>query len=221
MLKVLLTRDIKLAVRSGSGVWLSLMFFLLVTCLLAFAIGPQDDLMRSAALPFLWVGVFLSALLSLDRMFSYDFEDGTLARIVTSPIPIEAVVLVKVLVHWAGTGVPLAIAAPFLGTLFGVPMETGINAGISLLVGTVAASAIGSFGAAISVVQRRGNLLLAAMVLPLFVPTLVFGTRAMSPYSTGDEAASTAILMLVAISLAALAMMPLVSARVLLAHIRN
>ncbi|MCY4542632.1 MAG: heme exporter protein CcmB [Rhodobacteraceae bacterium] len=220
MFRNLLAREARLAARGGSGLWMSLMFFLLMTCLLAFAVGPRGDMLRAFAVPYLWVGVLLSSLLSLDRMFSYDMEDGTLARTMTSPTPIEALVVAKVLAHWAATGLPLSFAAPLFAAMLGVPPTQGIAVGASLLVGTVGASALGSFGASIAVFKRRGNLLLSAMVLPLFVPTLVFGVQS-AEIGAGHTLPSSPQLLLVATSLATLAVMPFVTARVLVAHIQN
>lgn len=213
-MKALLIRDIRLAFRAGGGFGLGLAFFLIVTVLVPFSVGPQQDLLGSIAPGVLWLGALLACLLSLDRLLALDFEDGTLDLLVTSPLPLEGAVSVKALAHWVTTGLPLVIAAPVLGVLLNLPPAGFGWLVASLALGTPALSVIGTFGAALTVGIKRGGLLLSLLVLPLYVPTLIFGAEAARRGALGLDP-GTPLLMLAGITFATVGLMPFASAAVL------
>ena len=156
----------------------------------------------------LWVALLLSALLSLGRLFESDLEDGSLEVFATGPLPLEAVAAVKSLAHWLTTGLPLALLAPALGLLLNLPPEAYTVLVATMLIGTPAISFVGGIGAALTLRTRRGGLLLALLMLPLFVPTLIFGISAISAALTNSEAYGPSLLILAAISLASVALAP-------------
>ncbi len=215
----LLLRDLKLAFRAGGGFGLGLAFFLIVTVLVPFAVGPQSSLLSTIASGILWLGALLACLLSLDRLLALDWEDGSLDLLATAPLPLEAVVTIKALAHWLTTGLPLVLAAPFLGVLLNLPMPGYFWLVISLLIGTPAMSVIGTFGAALTVGLKRGGLLLSLLVLPLYVPTLIFGAEVARRGATGMET-QTPLLMLAGITAATIALLPFASAAVLRINLR-
>ncbi len=215
----LLLRDLKLAFRAGGGFGLGLAFFLIVTVLVPFAVGPQSSLLSTIAPGILWLGALLACLLSLDRLLALDWEDGSLDLLATAPLPLEAVVTIKALAHWLTTGLPLVLAAPFLGVLLNLPMPGYFWLVVSLLIGTPAMSVIGTFGAALTVGLKRGGLLLSLLVLPLYVPTLIFGAEVARRGATGMET-QTPLLMLAGITAATIALLPFASAAVLRINLR-
>ncbi len=215
----LLLRDLKLAFRAGGGFGLGLAFFLIVTVLVPFAVGPQSSLLSTIAPGILWLGALLACLLSLDRLLALDWEDGSLDLLATAPLPLEAVVSIKALAHWITTGLPLVLAAPFLGVLLNLPAPGFFWLGISLLLGTPAMSVIGTFGAALTVGLKRGGLLLSLLVLPLYVPTLIFGAEVARRGAVGMET-QTPLLMLAGITMATIALLPFASAAVLRINLR-
>ncbi len=215
----LLLRDLKLAFRAGGGFGLGLAFFLIVTVLVPFAVGPQSSLLSTIAPGVLWLGALLACLLSLDRLLALDWEDGSLDLLATAPLPLEAVVSIKALAHWITTGLPLVLAAPFLGVLLNLPVPGFFWLVVSLLLGTPAMSVIGTFGAALTVGLKRGGLLLSLLVLPLYVPTLIFGAEVARRGATGMET-QTPLLMLAGITAATIALLPFASAAVLRINLR-
>ena len=218
-MKALLIRDIRLAVRAGGGFGLGLAFFLIVIVMVPFAVGADTGLLSKIAPGVLWIGALLACLLSLDRLLALDFEDGTLDLLATAPLPIEAALSVKALAHWITTGLPLVIAAPVLGVLMNLPTQGYGWLVLSLLLGTPALSVIGTFGAALTVGIKRGGLLLSLLVLPLYVPTLIFGAEAARRGAAGADV-STPLLLLAGISAATIALMPIASAAVLKVNLR-
>ena len=212
--KALLIRDLRLAFRAGGGFGLGLAFFLIVIVLIPFGVGPEREVLSRIAPRILWVAALLAALLSLDRIFALDYEDGALALIATSPLPLEGVAVVKALAHWLTTGLPLAIAAPGLGFLLFLPGSAYATLLAALMIGTPALSVIGTFGAALTVGIKRGGLLLSLLVLPLYVPTLIFGAEAARRGAEGMDV-STPLLMLAGITCGVIALMPFASAAVL------
>jgi heme exporter protein B len=212
--KALLIRDLQLAFRAGGGFGLGLAFFLIVTVLVPFSVGPQPALLGSIAPGVLWLGALLACLLSLDRLLALDFEDGTLDLLRTAPLPLEAAVSIKALAHWVTTGLPLVLAAPVLGVLLNLPADGYVWVLVSLALGTPALSVIGTFGAALTVGIKRGGLLLSLLVLPLYVPTLIFGAEAARRGALGLDA-NTPLLMLAGITLGTVGLMPFASAAVL------
>ncbi|APG47333.1 heme exporter protein B [Phaeobacter inhibens] len=212
-------RDLRLALRAGGGFGLGLAFFLIVTVLVPFSVGPQSELLGRIAPGVLWLGALLACLLSLDRLLALDWEDGTLDLMATAPLPLEAVVTIKALAHWITTSLPLVLAAPVLGVLLNLPTAGFLWLVVSLLLGTPALSVIGTFGAALTVGLKRGGLLMSLLVLPLYVPTLIFGAEAARRGAAG-MAVETPLLMLAGISAATLALLPFASAAVLRVNLR-
>lgn len=216
----LLRRDLMLAVRAGGGFGLGLAFFLIVVVLVPFGVGPETELLRRIAPGILWVGALLSALLTLDRIFALDWEDGSLALLATSPLPMEGVALVKAAAHWLTTGLPLTLAGPVLGVLLSLDPAVAPVLLASLAIGTPALSVIGAFGAAVTVGLRRGGLLLSLLVLPLYVPTLIFGAEAVRLSAEG-QGAGTALLLLGGVTLGTCALLPFAAAAVLRINLRS
>jgi heme exporter protein B len=218
-MSALLLRDMRLAIRAGGGFGLSLAFFLIVVVLVPFGVGPEMGLLSKIAPGILWVGALLACLLSLDRIFALDFEDGTLDLLATAPLPLEAVVSVKSLAHWITTGLPLVLAAPVLGVLLGLQSDAFYWIVLSLLLGTPALSVIGTFGAALTVGLKRGGLLLSLLVLPLYVPTLIFGAELARRGIAGMDV-GTPMSLLLGITFASIALLPFASAAVLKINLR-
>lgn len=215
----LLLRDLKLALRAGGGFGLGLAFFLIVTVLVPFSVGPQSSLLSTIAPGVLWLGALLACLLSLDRLLALDWEDGSLDLLATAPLPLEATVSVKALAHWLTTGLPLVLAAPVLGVLLNLPGQGYGWLVISLLLGTPALSVIGTFGAALTVGLKRGGLLLSLLVLPLYVPTLIFGAEVARRGADGMDT-GTPLLLLAGITAGTIAVLPFASAAVLRVNLR-
>lgn len=215
----LLIRDLKLAFRAGGGFGLGLAFFLIVTVLVPFGVGPGSALLASIAPGILWLGALLACLLSLDRVLALDWEDGSLDLLATAPLPLEAVVSVKALAHWLTTGLPLVLAAPVLGVLLNLPGPGFGWLVLSLLLGTPALSVIGTFGAALTVGLKRGGLLMSLLVLPLYMPTLIFGAE-LARRGAAGLATQTPLLMLAGITAATVALLPFASAAVLRVNLR-
>lgn len=215
----LLIRDMRLAIRAGGGFGLGLAFFLIVTVLVPFGVGPDTALLARIAPGILWIGALLACLLSLDRIFALDYEDGSLDLLATAPLPLEAIVSIKALVHWITTGLPLVLAAPLFGLLLSLPVEGYGALVLSLLLGTPALSVVGTFGAALTVGIKRGGLLMSLLVLPLYVPTLIFGAEMARRAAEGLETGS-AMLMLAGITCGTIALLPFASAAVLRVNLR-
>ena len=215
----LFIRDIRLAMRAGGGFGLALAFFLILVTLVPFGVGTDVAVLSKIAPGILWVGALLSSLLSLDRIFALDREDGTLDVLATAPIPLEGVVIAKAAAHWVTTGLPLAFAAPALGVLLHLPAPGHLWLLITLAIGTPALSMIGAFGAALTVGLKRGGLLLSLLVLPLYVPTLIFGAETAARAIAG-QAATTPLLLLAGITLGSVALLPFASAAVLRVNLR-
>ena len=180
---------------------------------------PRNGLLSKIAPGISWVGALLACLLSLDRIFALDFEDGTLDLLATAPLPLEAVVSVKSLAHWITTGLPLVLAAPVLGVLLGLQSDAFYWIVLSLLLGTPALSVIGTFGAALTVGLKRGGLLLSLLVLPLYVPTLIFGAELARRGIAGMDV-GTPMSLLLGITFASIALLPFASAAVLKINLR-
>ena len=215
----LLIRDLRLAIRAGGGFGLGLAFFLILAVLVPLGVGPQPAVLAAIAPGVLWVGALLACLLSLDRIFALDWEDGSLDLLATAPIPLEAVVTIQALAHWITTGLPLVLAAPVLGVLLNLSADAFGWLVLSLLVGTPALSVIGTFGAALTVGLKRGGLLLSLLVLPLYIPTLVFGAELVSRGAAGLTT-QTALLLLAGITAGAVAILPFASAAVIRINLR-
>lgn len=215
----LLIRDLRLALRAGGGFGLGLGFFLVLCVLIPLGVGPQGDRLAAIAPGILWVGALLACLLSLDRLFALDWEDGSLDLLATSPLPLEGVVGIKALAHWIVTGLPLVLAAPVLGVLLHLPGAAQGWLVLSLLLGTPALSVIGAFGAALTVGLRRGGLLMSLLVLPLYMPTLIFGAEAVRRGADG-MATGTPLLLLAGITAGSVAALPFAAAAALRINLR-
>lgn len=215
----LLVRDLRLSMRAGGGFGLGLGFFLILVVLVPLGVGPDPAVLGLIAPGILWVGALLASLLSLDRLFALDHEDGSLDLLATSPIPLEAVVAIKALAHWITTGVPLALAAPVLAILLNLGGPAYGTLVLSLALGTPALSMIGAFGAALTVGLKRGGLLLSLLVLPLYVPSLVFGAQAVTRAAQGLDPA-TPLLLLAGITAGSIGLLPFAAAFALRINLR-
>jgi heme exporter protein B len=210
----LVRRDLRLAVREGGAIGTALGFFLVVVSLMPLGLGPDLNLLARIAAGILWIALLLAALLSLNRIFEADYEDGTLDVLATGRLPLELVAAAKSLAHWITTGIPLALLAPVLGVLLNLDIRSYPILVATTLAGTPAVSFLGAIGAALTVKARRGGLLLALVVLPLYVPTLIFGISAVSAVM-GPAGTGAAFLILTAISLAAIVLGPVAAAAAL------
>ncbi len=208
----LLRRDLALAVKEGGALGTALGFYLLVVALMPLGLGPDLNLLARIAAGVLWIALLLAALLSLGRIFESDNDDGSLEVMATGPLPLELVAAAKSLAHWISTGIPLALLAPVLGILLNLDLKTYPILVATMLAGTPAISFLGSIGAALTLKARRGGLLLALLVLPLYVPTLIFGITTISSAMLSPGGATQSFLILAAISLGSLVIGPLASA---------
>ncbi|MFO1079798.1 MAG: heme exporter protein CcmB [Reyranellaceae bacterium] len=203
----LVSRDLRLVWRRPGDVAMVLAFFVVATVLFPLGIGPQANILARIAAGVLWCAALFASLLSLDRLFAEDYEDGTLDLILLAPWPLELAALAKCLAHWIVTGVPLAVLAPLLGVAFGLAPEAQLALAATLLVGTPTLSLIGGLAAALTLGARRGGALLALLALPLCVPTLIFGAGAVESLVTGEDF-TTHLAILAALALMALATTP-------------
>jgi heme exporter protein B len=210
----LFRRDLRLALRHGGDTALTLGFFILAVVLFPFGVGPEPEILTRIAAGTLWVAALLAALLSLDRLFQTDYEDGGLDLIVLSPMPLELAVLAKCAAHWVATGLPLALLSPLLALVVDLDPAAFPTLVLSLLAGTPTLSLIGSVAAALTLGARRQGVLQSVLVLPLYVPPLVFGASAIGASATGIGPRAD-LLILAALSLAALALCPWASAAAL------
>jgi heme exporter protein B len=216
----LVRRDLTLAVREGSAVGTALGFYLVVVTMLPLGLGPDLKLLSRIAPGVLWVALLLAALLSLPRMLEADYEDGSLEVMATGPLPLELMAAAKALAHWISTGIPLALLAPVLGLILN--LEIGVYPALvaTMLVGTPAISFLGAIGAALTLRARRGGILLALLILPLYVPTLIFGISAMDGGVFEGDGFWTSLLGLGAVSLGSLVLGPAAAAAALRAQLQ-
>lgn len=203
----LLRRDLRLGLRQGIDLLAVVLFFLAAGILFPFALGPEPELLGRIAAGIVMAMAALASLLSLDRLFAADFEDGSLDGLVLSPLALELVALAKVLAHWLSTGLPLLLAAPVLGLLLNLPVDLYPILLLTLLAVTLALSLLGGLGAGLTLGARRGGILLAFIVLPLFVPVLILGMGAVTAVALG-ESPLAALELLLALDLGLLAVGP-------------
>lgn len=215
----LLLRELRLSVRAGGGFGLGLAFFVLVALLVPFGVGAERATLSSLAAGVLWLAALLACLLGLERLFVPDAEDGNLELLALAPLPLEGVVAAKALAHWLVTGLPLAVLAPVLGVLLYLPGRGHGWLVLSLAVGTPALSMIGAFGAALVVGVKRGGLLLSLLVMPLYVPTLIYGAEVARRGAQGQTLAEP-LALLGAISAGAVAILPFAAAAAIRASLR-
>ncbi|MGH6984029.1 MAG: heme exporter protein CcmB [Stellaceae bacterium] len=210
----LLTRDLRLAFRQGGDVANVVAFFALAVILFPFGVGPDPDLLARIAAGVLWVTALLAALLSLERLFDADFQDGSLEALSLMPVPLEIQVLAKCVAHWLTTGLPLTIIAPLLALVLHFD-AAGYPALIAaLLLGTPVLSLIGAIGAALTLGARRAGVLLSLLVLPLYIPVLIFGVAASEAAALGLESRPH-LLLLAALLAGSLALAPWAAAAAL------
>lgn len=177
-----LTRDLRVAFRRGHQ-WLNpLLFFIIVVSLFPLGIGPDATTLQLIAPGVIWVSALLATLLSLDSLFTTDHADGTLEQLVLTPQPLSVLVLAKILAHWLITGIPLILVSPLLALFLQLPFSVLPLLALSLALGTLSLSLIGAIGAALTVGIRHGGVLLSLLILPLFVPILIFGAGALNSY---------------------------------------
>ncbi|MEC9342880.1 MAG: heme exporter protein CcmB [Pseudomonadota bacterium] len=211
----LFARELKLATRVGAGAMTGVLFFLAVVTVVPFAVGPDLNLLARIGPAVLWIGALLASLLGLDRLFQQDREDGSLAILLMSEHPPALIVFVKCLAHWTATGLPLIVAAPVFGLFLNMQPVAIAATVATLAVGTPAVTFIGAVGAAVTVTLARGGLIIAILVLPLVLPSLIFGVAA-SYGAVEDPAPFTQpFLMLAAITLFMAVLGPLAAGHVL------
>jgi heme exporter protein B len=208
-------RDVLLALRQGGGAGTALGFFLTVVVLLPLGLGPDLALLERIAPGALWIALLLSVLLSAERIFQPDYEDGSLELFTLARAPLEAIVAAKAAAHWLTAGLPLAVAAPLLGFLLNLSPGLVLPLALSMVTGSIALSLVASLGAAVTVASRRGGLLISLIVLPLYVPVLVFGVAA----GSGGETLPP-FMILAAIVLVSIVVVPIAAAAALRAHMR-
>jgi heme exporter protein B len=210
----LVARDVRLALRQGSDAALVVAFFVLAVVLFPFGVGPEPQLLARIAAGVVWVTALLAALLSLDRLFQQDYEDGSLELIALAPLPLEATVLAKCLAHWLTTGLPLVVVAPALAALLQLEGPGYPPLILAMALGTPSLSLVGAIGAALSLGARRAGVLLSLLVLPLYIPVLIFGVAAVEQAVAGS-AIRPHLLILTALLLAALPLAPWAAAAAL------
>jgi len=213
----LIRRDLTLSFRQGGGVGTALGFFLAVVVLLPLGLGPDQALLQRTAPGALWIALLLSVLLSADRIFQQDFEDGSLDILAMAPLPLELASLAKAIAHWLTASLPLAVAAPLLGFLINLEPQAILPLFLAMGLGSVSLSLLASVGAAVTVGLRRGGLLVSLLVLPLYVPVLIFGMSAMGG---GPDLATASLLILLALALASLVLSPIAAAAALRSYLK-
>lgn len=200
-------RDLRLAFRRGGDSVNVMIFFLLTVTLFPFGVGPESAVLMRIAPGVIWVAALLAAMLSLDRLFRDDFDDGSLDLMILESLPLEMTVLAKCLAHWLSTGLPLVIVSPLLAVLLSMDGEGFATLIGAMLIGTPVLSLIGAIGAALTVSLRGGGVLISLLVLPLYIPVLIFGVGAVDAAVYG-LAARPHVLVLGAMLIAALPLCP-------------
>ena len=186
-LALLVRRDLKLAFRGGTDAAMAVVFFIIAATLFPFGVGPDPELLPRIGGGVIWVVALLAAMLSLERMFSADYEDGSLEQFVLSPLPMGMVALAKIIAHWLTTGVLLLVAAPVLAVFYNLPGPAFVPLIVSMLLGTPTLSLIGAIGAALTLGARRSGVLISLLVLPLYIPVLIFGALVVDSALNGRE----------------------------------
>jgi len=203
----ILRRELRLAMRQSGDSVMVVAFFVIAVVLFPFGVGPEPNMLARIGPGVIWVAALLAAMLSMERIFQADYEDGSLELLALAPVPLEITVCTKVLVHWLTTGLPLIVASPLLAVMMNVPTEAWPMMIASLALGTPAISLIGAVGAALVLGARRGGVLLSLLVLPLVIPVLIFGVGAIDAVLAG-LAVKAHLALLGGILLAALALTP-------------
>jgi heme exporter protein B len=207
----ILRREIKLCLRERAESALVVLFFVLGAVLFPFGVGPEPNMLARVAAGIVWVMALFAAMLSLERLFQTDFEDGSLELLVLTPLPLELTALAKAAAHWLTTALPLIVAAPIIAVMLRLPTDAVPTLVLAMLLGTPALSMVGAVGASLTLGARRGGVLLSLLVLPLMVPVLIFGAAAVDA-ALGGQAARPHLMILAALSLAALVLCPFAAA---------
>jgi heme exporter protein B len=205
----LVLRDLSLARRQGGALTTTLGFYLIVIVAVPLGLGPDQNLLSRIAPGILWIGLLLSSLLSADRMFHDDYEDGSLEIIALGPLPLELTALAKALAHWLTVGVPLLVLAPLLGMMLNMDGRAFAPLMATLIAGTPAVSLLAGIGAALTLALRKGGLLLPLLILPFYIPILIFGVAAVNAVVTGPGSFSTPFTILCALTLASAVLAPI------------
>jgi heme exporter protein B len=207
-------RDLRLALRQGIDSLMVVMFFVIAVVLFPFGVGPEPNVLARIGPGVIWVAALLASMLSLERLFKADYEDGSLELLALEPVALEAVVLAKVAAHWLTTGLPLIVAAPVLAVLMNMPADGFGLLILTLALGTPTLSLIGAIGAALVLGSRLGGVLLALLILPLYIPVLIFAVGGLEAALAGFPAKAP-LLVLAGLFLGALALAPWVGAAAL------
>lgn len=184
-MRIMVARDLRLALRQGSDAAMVVAFFVITVTLFPLGVGPEPNILARIAAGVVWVTALLATMLSLDRLFQTDYEDGSTDLLILSPVALELVVLAKVLAHWMLTGLPLIVTAPILAALMNMPADGYPTLILAMLLATPTLSLIGSVGAALALGARRGGVLISLLVLPLYIPVLIFAVGAVDASITG------------------------------------
>lgn len=203
----IIVRDVRLSFRHGSASTMVVGFFVMVVTMFPFAVGPEQNILQRISVGVIWVAALLSCLLSLDRMFQTDYEDGSLDQFVLSPVPLELIVLAKCIAHWLTTSLPLIIITPILGVMMNLPDGGYLPLILTMLIGTPALSFIGGIGASLTVTLRQGGTLLSLLILPLYIPVLIFGVLAVKA-AVGGYPATEHLMLLAGFTLFSAAITP-------------
>ena len=207
-------RELRLAMRQGSDATIALMIYVVADALFQLGVGPNPEVLEQISGGVVWIGALLAAMLSVDRLFQADFEDGSLDLLVLAPMSLELLVLAKCFAHWLVTGLPIMAISPLLGFLLQIETEAYLNLLLGLALGTPVLSLLGAVGAALVLGARRGGVLVSVLVLPLTIPLLIFGVAAIDAAAIG-QGGGAHLMLLGAILLAALPLAPWTAAAAL------
>lgn len=210
-MKTVFLRDLRLAIGAGGGFGQGLAFFAMVLFLIILAMGPNGELLARIAPAIIFVSIVLSGLISLDRIFKTDDDDGTLAQLRVSPLPLSSVVIAKALAHFVTTGFVMTIMTPVFGIMLGMEQNAIFDLMLALLIGAPALSFLGAIGASLTLSIRRSSLIQALVTMPLYIPTLIYGSMA----ATQSPRQNAALLLLLAMSLITFALAPWVCAKII------
>lgn len=210
----ILVHDLRLSLRQGSDVAMVVAFFVITVTLFPLGVGPEPIILARIAAGVVWVTALLAVMLSLDRLFQTDYDDGTVDLLLMTPLPLEFVVLAKALAHWVLTGLPLIVTAPLLAALMNLPGDGYLVLIASMALATPTLSLVGAVGAALALGARRGGVLISLLVLPLYIPVLIFAVAAVDA-ATGGLTPRPHLLILAAMLAAALPLAPWAAAAAL------
>ncbi|MDE0808896.1 MAG: heme exporter protein CcmB [Alphaproteobacteria bacterium] len=210
----IIRRELKLAIRQGADASIALMFFVVVVALFPLGVGPEPDILERISGGVVWIGALLAAMLSLDRLFQADHEDGSLDLLVLTPWPLELLVLAKCLAHWLVTGLPIMLVSPLLGLLLHMNTDAYLSLLAAMALGTPVLSLIGAVGASLVLGARRAGVLVSLLILPLTVPVLIFGVAAVEAAAIG-QSPQPHLMLLGALLLASIPLCPLATAAAL------